>query len=35
MSKFIPASRLYDADSRERVAYDWPTESEVVGGEPS
>jgi len=29
---FIPASRLYDAERRERVAYDWPTETEEVGG---
>lgn len=32
MYQFVPASRLYDAEARERVAYGWPTEFEVVGG---
>lgn len=30
MYQFVPASRLYDAESRERVPYDWPAEIEGV-----
>ena len=30
MVQFVTASRLYDAERRERVAYDWPTATEGV-----
>ncbi|ERH09162.1 MAG: hypothetical protein J07HX64_00914 [halophilic archaeon J07HX64] len=26
MLQFIPASRLYDVERRERAAYEWPTD---------